>query len=151
MGVSYIFKKIKNIKSNSIMKKTLSTILLSTLVVFGFSQNKVIPNPASLYVKFLGYKSEVRVDSSGNQSRVCVFPDNTECDEWLFFRGICGQKFSYCTRKGCQIETESTETAQYAVCVCIDSLGNKVKIHLNDFMNQHGDTLFKESKIVRRR
>jgi putative hemolysin len=129
------------------MKKTLSTILFSTFLVYGFSQNKVIPNPASLYVKFLGYKSEVRIDNSGNQSRVCVFPDNTECNEWLFFRGVCGKEFSYCARKGCLAETETTATSQYAVCVCTDSLGNKVRIPLNDFMNQHGDSLFKESKM----
>lgn len=131
------------------MKKTLSTILISSLVVYGFSQNKIIPNPASLYVKFLGYKSEVRVDSSGNQSRVCIFPDNTECNEWQFFRGVCGKEFSYCARKGCLTETEVTATSQYAVCVCTDSKGNKIRIPLNDFMNQHGDSLFKESRVDR--
>lgn len=133
------------------MKKTLSAILLFTSVVYGFSQNKVIPNPASLYVKFLGYKSDVRTDSSGNQIRVCVFPDKSECDEWLFFRGVCGNEFSYCARKGCLTETEFNETSQYAVCVCSDSLGNKIKIPLNDYMNQHGDTLVRESKIFIRR
>jgi len=133
------------------MKKILSTSVFFLLVVVSNSQNNVIPNPASLYAKFLGYKSIVSIADDGNQRRVCVFPDGTECDEWLFFRGVCGKEFSYCALKGCQTETESTETSQYAVCVCTDSLGNKVRIPLNDFMNQNGDTLIKELKIVRRR
>jgi putative hemolysin len=133
------------------MKRLLSTMLLLLPIAYGYSQNKVIPNPASLYAKFLGYKSEMRTDSVGNQIRVCILPDSTECNEWAFFRGLCGKKFSYCARKGCDTETESNATAQYAICVCTDSQGNKVKIPLTDFMNQHGDTLIKESKIYRRR
>lgn len=133
------------------MKKLLLPLLFCSLVGYGYTQNKVIPNPASLYTKFLGYKSEVRIDSQGNQRKVCIFPDSTECDEWLFFRGVCGQIFSYCARKGCQTETESTETSQYAVCVCVDSLGNKVKVPLDVFMNKNGDSLLKEFKTVGRR
>jgi putative hemolysin len=125
------------------MKKILLTSLFYTLVVCCYSQGKGIPNPASLYARFLGYKSEVRVDSTGNQLKVCVFPDGSECDEWAFFRGLCGKEFSYCALKGCQTETETTPTSQFAVCVCTDSLGNKVRISLNDFMNQNGDSLFK--------
>ena len=129
------------------MKKVLSTLILLSLVVITYSQNKGIPNPASLYVKFLGYKSIVRTDNQGNQIRVCALPDSTECNEWSFFRGVCGKEFSYCALKGCLTETESTPTSQYAVCVCSDSLGSKVKIPLLDFMDQHGDTLIKVPKI----
>jgi len=133
------------------MKKTLSTIILYLLVVHAYSQNKVIPNPASLYAKFLGCKSKTMVDSYGNQRRVCILPDSTECDEWAFFRGMCGRAFSYCARKGCQVDTDSTATSKFAVCVCYDSLKNKTKVPLLDFMMQYGDTLIKGSKIDRRR
>ncbi len=133
------------------MKKLLLILLLCSFMSYGYSQNKVIPNPASLYAKFLGYKSEVRIDSQGNQRKVCVFPDSTECDEWLFFRGVCGQKFSYCALKGCQTETQSTGTSQYAVCVCIDSLGNKVKVPLDVFMKQNGDFLIKNSEMNKKK
>lgn len=128
------------------MKKILITTVLSLVLMIAYSQDKVIPNPASLYVKFLGYKSETRIDNQGNQSRVCIFPDNSECDEWLFFRGICGQKYSYCALKGCDTESfvDTVAHTEYAVCVCSDSLGNKVKTPLLDFMKQHGDVLIKE-------
>jgi len=130
------------------MKKILTTTILSLLLISAYTQTKVIPNPASLYVKFLGYKSETRIDSQGNQKRVCVFPDNTECEEWSFFRGVCGQKFSYCALKGCGTESfvDTIAHTEYAVCVCSDSLGNKIKVPLLDFMKQHGDELFKEDK-----
>jgi len=132
------------------MKKILSTSVFLIFVIITYSQNRVIPNPASLYVKFLGYKSEIRIDSLGNQDRVCIFPDGTECNEWDFFRGTCGKEFSYCALKGCETETEFNGTSQFAVCVCTDSLGKKTKTPLLDFMNQHGDTLIKESKIDRK-
>jgi len=152
LGVSHISEEVnKGTYIHFGMKKILSTIPLLLLVLITYSQNKSIPNPASLYVKFLGFKSEFRTDNQGNQKKVCIFPDGTECDEWAFFRGICGQEFSYCARKGCLTETETNATSQYTVCVCSDSLGNKVRIPLNDFMNQHGDSLFKEPKIDRRR
>lgn len=128
------------------MKKILLTLVLLTFVILTYSQNKVIPNPASLYVKFLGYKSETKVDSLGNQERVCIFPDGTKCDEWDFFRGTHGKEFSYCALKGCETDTEISGTSQYAVCICSDSLGNKVRVPLLEFMEQHGDVLFKESK-----
>lgn len=125
------------------MKRVLLSTTLFLLVFHVYSQNKVIPNPASLYTKFLGYKTEMKTDSNGNQVKVCIFPNNTECDEWSFFRGKCGSEFSYCARKGCVAETDSTETTQFGVCVCTDSLGRKFKIPLLDFMMQHGDTLYK--------
>lgn len=111
------------------------------------SQGKFIPNPASAYVKYLGYKSEIRIDSMGNHTRVCIFPDGSECDEWLFFRGICGKDFSYCATKGCQTENfvDTLTHTTYAICVCKDSLGNQKKIPLLDFMQQNGDSLFEES------
>lgn len=128
------------------MKISLTVLAILFFVTIDYAQNKVIPNPASLYAKFMGYKSKVTVDEFGNQMRVCVFPDSTQCDEWSFFRGTCGQEFSYCASKGCRTETVIEEASQYAVCVCLDSLGNKVKIPLMDFMEKNGDSLLKVSK-----
>jgi putative hemolysin len=48
-----------------------------------------IANPSSVYCVKLGYQSEIRKDEAGNEFGVCVFPDNSECDEWAFFRGEC--------------------------------------------------------------
>lgn len=112
------------------------------------SQNKSLPNPASAYARFLGYRSEIRTDSAGNQRKVCILPDGRECDEWLFFRGSCGKEFSYCAIKGCSTEnyTDSAARTGYAVCTCTDSLGQPVRIPMLDLMWQNGDDIFSESK-----
>ena len=48
-----------------------------------------MPNPASVYCEQNGGKLDIRVDASGGQAGVCVFPDGSECDEWAYFRGEC--------------------------------------------------------------
>ena len=125
-------------------------VVLCATVSIAYSQGKRIANPASAYAKFMGLKSKTRTYNNGSQSRVCILPDSTECDEWTFFRGKSGKEFSYCARKGCVTETDSTGTSQFAVCVCTDSLGRKIKIPLLDFMAQHGDTL-KDNRIKHER
>lgn len=54
-----------------------------------------MPNPAAVYCVALGYKYEIRTSKNGGHYGVCIFPDKTECDEWDFYRGIKGQKWSY--------------------------------------------------------
>ena len=82
------------------------------------------PNPAAVYCEGLGYEYEIRTSPSGGQYGVCVFPDGSECRGWLFLRGKCGQKFSFCEKKGFTIENRAknmgTWTAEYAVCVFPD-------------------------------
>lgn len=74
-----------------------------------------VSNPAAVYCKNLGYTLE-----GGG----CIFPDNTNCEEWSFFRGKCGQKFSFCEQQGFEIENRTdnmgTWTAEYAVCIFDD-------------------------------
>jgi len=48
-----------------------------------------MPNPASVYCKQNGGTLEIRSDTAGNQSGVCVFSDGSECDGWAYFRGEC--------------------------------------------------------------
>jgi putative hemolysin len=48
-----------------------------------------IANPASVYCVNQGYQNEIRKDEAGNEFGVCIFPDNSECEEWAFFRGEC--------------------------------------------------------------
>ena len=50
-----------------------------------------IANPASVHCEEQGYTIEIREDSNGNQYGVCKFTDDTECEEWAFFRGECRQ------------------------------------------------------------
>jgi putative hemolysin len=48
-----------------------------------------MPNPASVYCQSHGGRPDIRTASDGSQWGFCVFKDNTECDEWAFFRGNC--------------------------------------------------------------
>lgn len=48
-----------------------------------------LPNPASVYCEAQGYRLEIRSAKDGSQSGVCIFPDDSECDEWAFYRGEC--------------------------------------------------------------
>lgn len=48
-----------------------------------------LPNPASVYCEENGATVEMRQDAAGGQYGVCVFPDQSECDEWAYYRGDC--------------------------------------------------------------
>lgn len=124
-------------------KNALFLILCLSAAVTTYSQRVIIANPASTYAKFMGLESETRTDSVGNQIRVCILPDRSECDEWDFFRGKCGREYSYCALKGCLTQTDSTATSEFAVCICPDSCGSNKRIPLLEFMEQNGDKLIK--------
>jgi uncharacterized protein len=48
-----------------------------------------MPNPASVYCEQQGNRLEIRTAADGSQAGVCIFPDSSECDEWVYFRGEC--------------------------------------------------------------
>jgi putative hemolysin len=134
----------------------IKAILILLMVLTGlhtFSQDRMNPNPASAYVHFLGYKVEIRKQPDGSEYGVCIFPDGSECDDWSFYRGICGKQYSYCALKGCdtktRIEENGSNVIQYAVCSCKDSLNVFHDTPLIDFMEQHGDTLIKYNPNVK--
>ncbi len=74
-----------------------------------------IADPSCVYCSALGYEC---------QDGDCVFPDGTSCPTWDFYRGKCGQNFTYCEQQGYKIENRvedmGTWTAEYAVCVFDD-------------------------------
>jgi len=98
----------------------------------------------------MGYDCETRKDAVGNEYGVCIFPDSSECNEWDFFRGKCGQKFSYCELMGCDIiiktRTDGSQPYDYPFCSCTDSLGVKHDIPFTDYMEQNGVTLWYDHK-----
>ena len=75
-----------------------------------------IANPSSVYCSALGYTCE---------DEYCIFPDGSSCPTWDFYRGKCGQSFTYCEQQGNRIESRvedmGTWTCEYAVCVFGDS------------------------------
>ena len=50
-----------------------------------------LANPAALFCRERDYRSEIRTAADGGQHGVCIFPDGSECGDWAFFRGECGQ------------------------------------------------------------
>lgn len=49
-----------------------------------------VTNPAATFCVNKGYRHEIRTDPvTGDQIGYCVFPDESECEEWAFFRGRC--------------------------------------------------------------
>jgi len=77
-------------------------------------------NPAAVYCHELGYEYQV-VDAAEGQHGICVLPDGSECDEWRFLEGKCGQSYSYCARQGYELVTKSDGkdpfSVEYSVCV----------------------------------
>jgi putative hemolysin len=56
-------------------------------------------NPAAVYCEGLGYKTEPRETAEGTDA-ACVFPEDSECGQWDFLSGRCGQEFTYCLQQG---------------------------------------------------
>jgi putative hemolysin len=79
-----------------------------------------LPNPASGYCEGQGYALEMREEPAG-QAGYCIFPDGSECEEWAFLRGECGQEYSYCVSQGYRLEARTPEEgdAQMKFAVCI--------------------------------
>jgi putative hemolysin len=50
-----------------------------------------LANPASVHCQEQGGTLEVRQNESGDTYGVCVFSDNSECEEWAFFNDDCQQ------------------------------------------------------------
>jgi len=48
-----------------------------------------IANPASVFCEANGGRLEIRTGSDGGQIGVCIFPDESECEEWAYFRAEC--------------------------------------------------------------
>jgi len=62
-----------------------------------------IANPASVYCEGLGFELELRTSDEGSFG-VCKFLDGSECEEWDFLSGRCGQNHSYCLKQGYVLE-----------------------------------------------
>ncbi|MEA2064989.1 MAG: DUF333 domain-containing protein [Patescibacteria group bacterium] len=52
---------------------------------------EVLGNPASINCQEKGGALDIRADFRNQEYGVCVFQDNSECEEWKFFKGKCVQ------------------------------------------------------------
>ena len=71
-----------------------------------------LPNPASVFCEENGGILEIRQDTDGNQTGVCMFDDGKECDEWAFYRGECGPEKVTPTTSEAASEPATAEPAQ---------------------------------------
>jgi putative hemolysin len=85
-----------------------------------------ISNPAGFYCHDLGYKTRINETPEG-QEGICIFPDGSECDDWSFYAGLCGQKWSYCELNGYGLKTKTDGKDSYSIyySVCIDKNTNE--------------------------
>ena len=131
------------------MKKNISwknfTIIFALVFVTGVAgwyiwlsgaeaENKLIgvANPAAVYCSELGYTYEIRNAPEG-QIGVCIFPNRTECEEWGFYRGMCGKEFSYCALNGYDIKEIRGDEGWFEGAVCITPDGESTVYNLMDF------------------
>jgi putative hemolysin len=70
----------------------------------------------------LGYKWAA-VDMDGT-SGVCIFPDGTDCEEWSFYRGECGQSHSFCNLHGGTISAPPVDGGSFTSTSGICTLAN---------------------------
>ena len=95
-----------------------------------------IANPASAYCEEQGFKLERRTAQDGSQYGVCMFKDDTECEEWAYYRGECkpgdmdvapaptatpagiaNPASTYCVEQGGASETRTADDgSRYGVC-----------------------------------
>lgn len=62
-----------------------------------------IPNPSGAYCSSLGYETEYH-QTGGSY---CIFSDKTKCEQWAFYRGKCGEEWSYCNLKNYDLKNLS--------------------------------------------
>ncbi len=82
-------------------------------------------NPAAVYCQdVMGYEYDVVKAPGGGQMGVCILPNGEECNQWDFYEGACGQRYSYCAQHGYRVETRSGGgdpfSTAYAVCISSD-------------------------------
>jgi putative hemolysin len=81
--------------------------------------------PAGAYCMALGYKTEIK-NVYGGQAGFCIFPDGSECGDWPFYRGKCGQEWSYCARKGYDLKNLTDDEGwSWDGSICINKTTNE--------------------------
>ena len=58
-----------------------------------------LANPAAVYCVELGYTLETR-QTEGGEDAACIYPDGSECPQWDFLGGRCGQAWTFCAQEG---------------------------------------------------
>ena len=83
--------------------------------------NVGLANPASVYCEENGGILEMRSDTEGNVSGICLFADGSECDEWAFFRGECSPGGADVQAAATQTESASVSPTAFPTLIPIDA------------------------------
>ncbi|MBD3164116.1 DUF333 domain-containing protein [Candidatus Woesearchaeota archaeon] len=73
-----------------------------------------ISDPSAFYCKDMGYQYKIVTRADGSQMGICMLPNNTSCDSWKFYSGICGKEWSYCVKAGYDIKTVRGDNDLYS-------------------------------------
>lgn len=110
----YGLKEDRSNRLYSLCVKSLETIIPSDTTNTS-SGSTGMSNPASIFCVSKGYKNIIRNNADGSQYGVCVFNDGSECDEWKYYRGECGEG-------GSSSSLPSTNTVQSTNAAAIGSI-----------------------------
>lgn len=75
----------QSVKISGVKDENSKTVLIKKLEVV---QSAQMANPASVYCENHGGALQIREAANG-QVGICVFADNSECEEWAYMRGEC--------------------------------------------------------------
>jgi beta propeller repeat protein len=102
-----------------------------------------VPDPSALYCYALGYKDQTVTGDAG-QFGICILPDGSACESWHFYRGKCGQKWSYCKLYGYDLKDLEPYEGSVRGAVCIDKttqeeIGTVYVLLVEQFMSRPPD------------
>ena len=105
--------------------------LLSTAAA-GTSAPRIVglANPAAVYCSELGYRYKV----TGGGQGIVTFPDGSTADEWDFYRGKAGKKWSYAALNGYDVKDPAADEGWFKGAVCIDKKTKKAAGTVYDLM-----------------
>jgi putative hemolysin len=97
------------------------------------------PDPSAVYCHALGYKLQIVTEDDGGQYGICIFPDGRACETWDFYRGKCGQKWSYCERCGYDLKDIKPHEGWVRGAVCVEKttreeIGNLYTLVVDRFL-----------------
>ena len=120
-------------------RNKINVIMFFAVAVLGVTAfaNSVfaLANPAAVYCRDLGYDSKVE-EGPGGQYGICILPDGSEVDEWQFYKGKTGGKYSYCAQKGYELKVISGEGCPFGGECVVCVLKNGVEVEMKKLIKQ---------------
>ena len=88
------------------------------------SGNAGVANPAAVYCSRVGGTPE---------ADTCTFADGTTCEQWSFYRGECGQAFSFCNQNGGQVSADKEDSGGFTITFALCTLPDGRSCKEQDF------------------